>query len=58
MAPFLRIQCPRCNTVFEVTKMLYDEGPESLIYCPLCMTRWPRREGKVIAANFPLGTEA
>lgn len=54
MAPFVRIQCPKCSTIFDVTKMVYDEGPQVLIYCPLCMARWPREEGKVLAANFTL----
>lgn len=54
MAPFVRIQCPKCSTVFDVTKMVYDEGPQTLIYCPLCTARWPREEGQVVVANFNL----
>lgn len=57
MAPFVRMQCPKCGTVFDVTKMVYDEGPAVLVYCPLCTARWPRQEGKVLEANFPLSQQ-
>lgn len=53
MAPFVRIECTKCGTVFDVTKMVYDEGSQSLIYCPLCTVRFPRQQGKIIGTNFP-----
>jgi hypothetical protein len=32
--------------------MIYDQGEDFLMFCPLCMTRYPRGEGKIDAANF------
>ncbi len=52
------IECPKCKTRYQVTKMLWDEGPAALMYCPCCMNRYPRQEGKIISANFSVETSA
>lgn len=54
MAPELYITCPKCGHTYNVHRMVYDEGPEFLMFCPNCMARFPRREGKIVSANFPL----
>jgi uncharacterized protein YbaR (Trm112 family) len=47
------IQCPMCKHVYNIHKQLYDKGENFLMYCPKCMTLYPRKEGKMISANFP-----
>jgi hypothetical protein len=34
--------------------MVYDQGEEFLMFCPVCTERYPRREGKIDAANFEI----
>lgn len=54
MAPEFYIICPKCGHKYNVHKMIYDKGPDFLMYCPMCMSRWPRKEGKIESANFSL----
>ena len=56
MPLIFEIECPKCKTHYQVTKMIWDEGAEALMYCPVCMNRFPRKDGKIISANFPVET--
>ncbi len=56
MPLIFEIECPKCQTRYQVTKMIWDEGPQALMYCPVCMNRFPRKDGKIISANFPVET--
>ncbi len=48
------VVCPKCNHKYNVHKMVYDQGSDFKMLCPLCMYRYPRKEGKIETANFPL----
>jgi len=52
MPPEFYITCPKCGHRYNVHKMIYDEGEDFSMFCPLCTTRYPRKEGKIDAANF------
>jgi len=52
MAQEFYIQCPKCEHVYNVHKMIYDKGVKFLQLCPLCLNRFPRQEGKIVSANF------
>ena len=54
MAQEFYIECPKCKHVYNVHKMIYDKGPGFLMYCPNCMNRFPRKEGNIRSANFPI----
>ncbi len=54
MAQEFYIICPECEQAYNVHKMIYDKGQDFLMYCPNCMHRYPRKEGKVESANFQL----
>lgn len=54
MAQEFYISCPKCGHRYNVHKMIYEEGPDFLMYCPNCMQRYPRREGKIGSSNFEL----
>jgi len=32
--------------------MICDEGEDSAMFCALCMARYPRKKGKIDAADF------
>lgn len=52
MAKEFYIQCPKCNHVYNVHKMIYDQGVEFRQLCPLCLNRFTRKEAKIISSNF------
>jgi len=52
MPPEFYITCPKCGHRYNVHKMIYDEGEDFSMFCPLCAARYPRKEGKIDAANF------
>lgn len=52
MPPEFYITCPKCGHRYNVHKMIYDEGEDFSMFCPLCAARYPRNEGKIDAANF------
>jgi uncharacterized Zn finger protein len=54
MAQEFNVICPKCRYTYNVHKMIYDKGPDFLMYCPNCMERYPRKEGKIESSNFPL----
>ena len=54
MAPEFYIECPNCKHVYNVHKMIYDMGEDFLMKCPLCLHRYPRKQGRIISANFPI----
>lgn len=54
MAQEFNVICPKCGYKYNVHKMIYDKGPEFLMYCPNCVHRYPRKEGKIESSNFPL----
>ena len=54
MAQEFYIECPNCKHVYNVDKMIYDGGPNFLMYCPVCLHRYPRKEGNIKTANFQL----
>jgi uncharacterized Zn finger protein len=54
MPPEFYITCPKCGHRYNVHKMIYDEGEDFSMFCPMCMTRYPRKEGKIDAANFDI----
>ncbi len=54
MAQEFYIECPKCNHIYNVHKMIYDQGADFLQFCPMCMARFSRKEGKIISANFPV----
>lgn len=54
MPPEFYIACPKCGHRYNVHKMIYDEGEDFLMFCPLCNARFSRKEGKVDAANFEI----
>jgi transcription elongation factor Elf1 len=54
MPPEFYITCPKCGHRYNVHKMIYDEGEEFSMFCPVCMARYPRKEGKIDAANFEI----
>ena len=47
------IECPKCKHVYNIHKQIYDKGETFPMYCPMCMTLYPRKEGKILSANFP-----
>jgi len=54
MPPEFDIECPQCGHRYNVHKMIYDRGESFLMFCPLCLHRFERREGKITGANFPI----
>jgi hypothetical protein len=54
MPPEFYITCPKCGHRYNVHKMIYDEGEDFSMFCPMCTTRYPRKEGKIDAANFEI----
>jgi hypothetical protein len=52
MPPEFYIACPKCGHRYNVHKMIYDEGEDFSMFCPLCTTRYPRKEGQIDSANF------
>jgi uncharacterized Zn finger protein len=54
MAQEFYISCPKCEQAYNAHKMIYDKGPDFLMYCPNCMNRYPRKNGKIESANFQL----
>ncbi len=54
MAQEFYIECPKCKHVYSVHKSLYDKGIDFLMYCPNCMYRYPRKDGKIVSADFQL----
>ncbi|MBI4317167.1 MAG: hypothetical protein HY675_01645 [Chloroflexi bacterium] len=52
MAPIFYVECPHCGHVYNVHKMVWDQGEEFLMYCPMCMARFPRSEGRIVSTNF------
>jgi transcription elongation factor Elf1 len=54
MPPEFYITCPKCGHRYNVHKMIYDEGEDFSMFCPMCTTRYPRKEGKIDAANFDI----
>lgn len=49
------IQCPKCGHIYNIHKQLFDKGEEFLMYCPMCMAQFPRRDSKIISTNFASG---
>jgi hypothetical protein len=47
------IECPKCKQVYNIHKQIYDKGEDFPMYCPMCMALFPRKEGKILSANFP-----
>jgi transcription elongation factor Elf1 len=54
MPPEFYITCPQCGHRYNVHKMIYDEGEDFSMFCPVCTARYPRKEGKIDAANFDI----
>lgn len=54
MPPEFYITCPKCGHRYNVHKMIYDEGEDFSMFCPVCTTRYPRKDGKIDAANFEI----
>lgn len=54
MPPEFYIVCPSCGHKYNVHKMIYDQGEDFLMFCPMCMKRYKRKEGEVAGANFDL----
>jgi hypothetical protein len=54
MPPEFYITCPKCGHRYNVHKMIYEEGEEFSMFCPICTARFPRKEGKIDAANFDI----
>jgi transcription elongation factor Elf1 len=54
MPPEFYITCPKCGHRYNVHKMIYDEGEDFSMFCPVCTARYPRKEGKIDAANFDI----
>ncbi len=54
MAQEFIVKCPQCDHKYNVHKMVYDKGPDFEMLCPLCLHRYPRKEGKIESSNFPL----
>jgi uncharacterized Zn finger protein len=54
MPPEFYITCPKCGHRYNVHKMIYDEGEEFSMFCPVCTARYPRKDGKIDAANFDI----
>jgi uncharacterized Zn finger protein len=54
MPPEFYITCPKCGHRYNVHKMIYDEGEDFAMFCPVCTTRYPRKEGKIDGANFEI----
>lgn len=54
MPPEFYITCPKCGHRYNVHKMIYDEGEDFSMFCPICTKRFPRKEGKIDAANFDI----
>jgi uncharacterized Zn finger protein len=54
MPPEFYIVCPGCSHKYNVHKMIYDQGEDFVMFCPMCMKRYARKEGKVEDANFEL----
>jgi hypothetical protein len=44
----------QCGHRYNVHKMIYDEGEEFSMFCPVCTARYPRKDGKIDAANFEI----
>jgi hypothetical protein len=57
MAEEFYVECPKCHHVYNVHKMIYDKGVAFSMYCPNCMHRYERKEGKIVSANFPLNEQ-
>jgi len=54
MPPEFYITCPKCGHRYNVHKMIYDEGEDFSMFCPVCTARYPRKEGKIDGANFEI----
>jgi uncharacterized Zn finger protein len=54
MAQEFYMKCPACGHEYNVHKMVYDMGEDFLNLCPLCNKKFPRKEGKIVSANFPI----
>lgn len=54
MPPEFYIECPNCGHRYNVHKMIYDQGESFLMFCPLCMHRFERKDGNIAGANFPV----
>jgi predicted nucleic-acid-binding Zn-ribbon protein len=54
MPPEFYITCPKCGHRYNVHKMIYDEGEDFSMFCPVCTARYPRKEGKIDGANFDI----
>jgi uncharacterized Zn-finger protein len=54
MAQEFYIKCPFCSHVYNAGKMIYDRGEDFMQFCPMCMKKYPRKEGEIVSANFPV----
>lgn len=54
MALEFYVKCPDCGHNYNVQKKLYDLGPDFPLYCPMCLAEFPRRQGRIVSANFPV----
>lgn len=61
MPPEAFIICPKCGHEYNIHKRVYDRGPAFRMFCPMCNAEFPRSEGRISGASFPLpggGSEA
>ena len=54
MPPEFTLRVRNAAIATNVHKMIYDEGEDFSMFCPVCMARYPRKDGKIDAANFEI----